>query len=137
MALFLQFLPSSITHLPSAIRHRSLLPSAFSHHPSYIFHRVFDVLHRNGAAPHPVYVQRRDAPRIHGTRPKEHRDRFRNTGTGSCFITYDISYSSLFPSISPIDAMMLFYPSILLIQTSLYLQAIVEKHCYSLRRSFL
>ena len=33
--------------------------------------------------------------------------------------------------------MMLFYPSILLIQTSLCLQAIVEKRCYSLRQSFL
>ena len=59
------------------------------------------------------------------------------TGTGSCFITCDKSCFYWFLSISPTDAMMLFYPSILLIQTSLYLQAIVEKRCYSLRQSFL
>ena len=60
-----------------------------------------------------------------------------NTGTGSCFIPCDKSYFFLFPSIFLIDVARLSYPSIQLIPTSLSLQVIVEKHCYSLHLSFL
>ena len=60
-----------------------------------------------------------------------------NTGTSFCFSTYEISYFSRFRSISPIGEMMLSYPSIQSKPTVLFLQAIAERHCYSLRQSFL